>query len=552
MIYFPTGEEAGIIDRYTIEEIGVPQLVLMERAALHVAEVVAALIDNDDRYNNDDRFDDYRHRKESIRESNRKKVRILGIAESGNNGGDALAASRILKLKGYDVDVISIDGISKKSEAFNQQKILCEKAGIKIISLKNENFSLEKEINRYDYLIDGIFGVGLSREVSGVHKEVIEVINDSGIKVISVDIPSGVSADTGEILGAAVKADITVTFGYKKKGLLFNPGQDMAGRVIIGDIGFYPDKDSEILHYTYDRSDIKKLLPQRKNDSNKGTYGRVLIVAGSENISGAAFLAGNAAYRTGAGLVKIFTHENNRKAMETLLPEALLYFYKDFNDEAKNELEKSLNSCDTAVVGPGLSLDSNAHAIMDTIFEREVNPTLILDADAINIIAESKENKEKLKKLSNNNPLKRDVILTPHMLEMARFLADEDENPKEKVSYIKNNRSKVAINAAKDYHIILVLKDARTFVTDPYSERIYINTTGNSGMSTGGSGDTLTGIIAGLIAGGTSSDIAARLGVYLHGAAGDIARKKLGEHSVMARDIADNMGQVIKDISEGR
>ena len=189
---------------------------------------------------------------------------------------------------------------------------------------------------------------------------------------------------------------------------------------------------------------------------------------------------------------------------------------------------------------------------MDTIFEREVNPTLILDADAINIIAESKENKEKLKKLSNNNPLKRDVILTPHMLKMARFLADEDENPKEKVSYIKNNRSKVAINAAKDYHIILVLKDARTFVTDPYSERIYINTTGNSGMSTGGSGDTLTGIIAGLIAGGTSSDIAARLGVYLHGAAGDIARKKLGEHSVMARDIADNMGQVIKETSEGR
>ncbi len=548
MIYFPTGEEAGIIDRYTIEEIGVPQLVLMERAALHVADAVADLIDNDDRYNNDDRFDDHKHRKESIRESNRKKVRILGIAESGNNGGDALAASRILKLKGYDVDVISIEGISKKSEAFSQQKSLCEKAGIKIISLKNDDFSLEKEINKYDYLIDGIFGVGLSREVNGIHKEVIQAVNNADIKVISVDIPSGVSADTGEILGTAVKADITVTFGYKKKGLLFNPGQEMAGQVVIGDIGFYPDKDNEILHYTYDRRDVKNRLPVRKTDSNKGTYGRVLIVAGSENISGAAFLAGNAAYRTGAGLVKIFTHENNRKAMETLLPEALLYFYKDFDDEARQELENSLNWAGCAVVGPGLSLDDNARAIMDTLLNRRTNPKLILDADAINIIASSKENKEKLKNIAKEN----DVILTPHMLEMARFLADEDENLKEKVSYIKNNRSKVAINAAKDYHIILVLKDARTFVTDPDSEKIYINTTGNSGMSTGGSGDTLTGIIAGLIAGGVDCDNAARLGVYLHGAAGDIAKEKLGEHSVMARDIADNMGQVIKEISEGR
>lgn len=539
MIYYPIAEEAGIIDRYTIEEIGVPQMVLMERAALHVADAVGNLIEHESAAGFKDRLN-----KDIVN----KDKRIVAIAESGNNGGDAVAAARILKLKGFDVDIIHIDGISKKSEAFTYQLNLSKKAGIRIISLKDEINPRDELINKYDYLIDGIFGVGLSREVKGIHKDVIELMNKTKGKVISVDVPSGVSSDTGEILGAAVKADVTVTFGYIKKGLLFNPAQSLAGHIILGDIGFYPDKNSEILHYTYDRNDVKNRLPVRRNDSNKGTYGKVLIVAGSENISGAAFLAGNAAYRTGTGLVKVFTHENNRKALETMLPEALLYFYRDFDSEAKKELESSLDWASCAVVGPGLSLDSNARSIMDTLLNRKKNPGLILDADAINIISESKEKKELLKEVAK----KTDVILTPHLMEMARFIADGDEDLKEKISYIKNNRSKVAINAAKDYHIILVLKDARTFVTDPYSERIYINTTGNSGMSTGGSGDTLTGIIAGLIAGGTNGDIAARLGVYLHGAAGDIARKKLGEHSVMARDIADNMGQVIKEISEGR
>lgn len=539
MIYYPTAEEAGIIDRYTIEEIGVPQMVLMERAALHVADAVGNLIEHESAAGFKDRLN-----KDIVN----KDKRIVAIAESGNNGGDAVAAARILKLKGFDVDIIHIDGISKKSEAFTYQLNLSKKAGIRIISLKDEINPRDELINKYDYLIDGIFGVGLSREVKGIHKDVIELMNKTKGKVISVDVPSGVSSDTGEILGAAVKADVTVTFGYIKKGLLFNPAQSLAGHIILGDIGFYPDKNSEILHYTYDRNDVKNRLPVRRNDSNKGTYGKVLIVAGSENISGAAFLAGNAAYRTGTGLVKVFTHENNRKALETMLPEALLYFYRDFDSEAKKELESSLDWASCAVVGPGLSLDSNARSIMDTLLNRKKNPGLILDADAINIISESKEKKELLKEVAK----KTDVILTPHLMEMARFIADGDEDLKEKISYIKNNRSKVAINAAKDYHIILVLKDARTFVTDPDSEKIYINTTGNSGMSTGGSGDTLTGIIAGLIAGGVDCDNAARLGVYLHGAAGDIAKEKLGEHSVMARDIADNMGQVIKEISEGR
>ena len=544
MIYYPTAEEAGIIDRYTIEEIGVPQMVLMERAALHVADAVGNLIEHESAAGFKDRLNKDIVNKDIVN----KDKWIVAIAESGNNGGDAVAAARILKLKGFDVDIIHIDGISKRSEAFTYQLNLSKKAGIRIISLKDEINLRDELINKYDYLIDGIFGVGLSREVKGIHKDVIELMNKTKGKVISVDVPSGVSSDTGEILGAAVKADVTVTFGYIKKGLLFNPAQSLAGHIILGDIGFYPDKNSEILHYTYDRNDVKNRLPVRRNDSNKGTYGKVLIVAGSENISGAAFLAGNAAYRTGTGLVKVFTHENNRKALETMLPEALLYFYRDFDSEAKKELESSLDWASCAVVGPGLSLDSNARYIMDTLLNRKKNPGLILDADAINIISESKEKKELLKEVAK----KTDVILTPHLMEMARFIADGDEDLKEKISYIKNNRSKVAINAAKDYHIILVLKDARTFVTDPDSEKIYINTTGNSGMSTGGSGDTLTGIIAGLIAGGVDCDNAARLGVYLHGAAGDIAKEKLGEHSVMARDIADNMGQVIKEISEGR
>ncbi len=559
MVYYPTALEAGNIDKYTIEEIGIPQLVLMERAALAVTNETEKMLGFD------------------------KNKKVLAVVEAGNNGGDGLAASRILKLKGYNVDAFYINGISKKSEAFIKQLELAKKAGVNIFypvfdddndekiektkkllkaedeiektkklvktedeiekikkAEKLDQVNLDKIINDYHLIIDGIFGIGLSRPVTGPQLKAINTINASGKSVISVDIPSGVSADTGKILGEAIKADKTISFGYRKIGSLFEPGNSMSGQTIVADIGFYRDKEKEIKHFGYEAREIRNLLPARKNDSNKGSYGRVLIIAGSENISGAAYLSALAAYRTGAGLVKIITHENNRKMIQEMLPEALLYCYKDVNEALRSEIEKSLSWAEVLVLGPGLATDENAKKIVDLVTEKIKSDTkLIIDADAINILASKKE--------VFNDLYKKDisVIATPHMLEMARLLKDKDKDLKEIIEYIKNNRSKVAINAAKDYHITLVLKDARTFVANDNEEKIYVNTSGNSGMSTGGSGDVLTGVIAALIAAGAESVTAARLGVYLHGRAGDLVTKELGEHSLMARDIADYMGRAI-------
>lgn len=546
MVYYPTALEAGNIDKYTIEEIGIPQLVLMERAALAVTNETEKMLGFD------------------------KNKKVLAVVEAGNNGGDGLATSRILKLKGYNVDAFYINGISKKSEAFIKQLELAKKAGVnifypvfnddndekiektkKVVKAEDEidiikkaekldKVNLDKIINDYHLIIDGIFGIGLSRPVTGPQLKAINTINASGKSVISVDIPSGVSADTGKILGEAIKADKTISFGYRKIGSLFEPGNSMSGQTIVADIGFYRDKENEIKHFGYETKDIRSLLPARKNDSNKGSYGRVLIIAGSENISGAAYLSALAAYRTGAGLVKIITHENNRKMIQEMLPEALLYCYKDVNEALRSEIEKSLSWAEVLVLGPGLATDENAKKIVDLVTEKiKTDTKLIIDADAINILASKKE--------VFNDLYKKDisVIATPHMLEMARLLKDKDKDLKEIIEYIKNNRSKVAINAAKDYHITLVLKDARTFVANDNEEKIYVNTSGNSGMSTGGSGDVLTGVIAALIAAGLESVTAARLGVYLHGRAGDLVTKELGEHSLMARDIADYMGRAI-------
>lgn len=495
MRYIVTKKEMQAIDTYTINQIGIPSTVLMERAALQVVEEVERL--------------------------NSTKGRILVVVEGGNNGGDGLAVARILIQKGYVVDVYYIAGFSKVSEQFQIQK------GI----LSNIGVLLCERIPDKDYgvIVDGIFGVGLSRKVEGVHQSVIDTLNQmTGVK-IAVDIPSGIDATTGDILGTAFKADYTVTFGLKKLGMFFSDGIDYCGNIICKDIGFPRQAINAIEPkiYTYDRSDRYK-LPRRINNSNKGTYGKVAVIAGSKNMSGAAFLCGKAAYSTGVGLVKIYTHESNRTILQSQLPEAIMVTYEDYKG-ALSCIEDALKWATVIVVGPGLGVDSTSERMLYELLMNTDVP-LVIDADALNI-------------LSNNMELlgasSAPVIMTPHMKEMSRLI-------KKEVSAIAKDRFQIAKQFAKKIGVTLVLKDAKSIVTNG-EEQMFMSVDGNNGMSTGGSGDVLSGIIAGMLAGGLSLTDAAMMGTYIHCLAGDVAAEKKGKYAMLASDIIAGLGEVMRD-----
>lgn len=536
MRYLVTGKQAAEIDRYTIEEIGVPQLVLMERASLAVAEEAQRVV------------------------RDKKHDRILVVAESGNNGGDGVAAARILHQRGFRVDVWALKGIRKASDAYQKQAELAEKAGV--------SFTDEPHLESYRIVIDAIFGVGLTREVEGIQKEAVDRINaakedNPEMTVMAVDIPSGISSETGEILGAAVKADRTVTFGYEKVGMGF--AREYCGAVSVHEIGFFLP-DHGLLYNTYDRQDVQRLLPKRSPEGNKGSFGRVLVVAGSKDMSGAAFLAAEAAYRTGCGLVKVITHESNRPALQQLLPEALLHTYRE--EEKTFEIMEDIRWASVVILGPGIGQSEQAWTLTETVL-REATCPVIVDADAINLLS---EHTELLTETAGQRPL----ILTPHMLEMTRLVERTVHPERSAMEGLKRDRIRIAEQTAEAYRATVVLKDACTLVTEGSRDRIdaadppvhgrtwkersmsagtdgneertihgtYLNSTGNDAMAKGGSGDVLTGVIAGLIAQGLTPEQAARLGVHIHGLAGDAARKSRGRYGVIARDLIESLSEV--------
>ena len=542
MRYLVSGKQAAEIDRHTIEEVGVPQLVLMERAALAVAEETAALI------------------------KDRDHDRILVVAESGNNGGDGIAAARILHQRGYSVEVWLLEGLAKQSDAYKKQKELAKKAGVPFVDLSGEagaepgvktedesdvqtdaEYDVEigvqsgvRKGHQYSVIMDAIFGVGLTRDVTGVQAQAVTWINArraEGAKVVAVDIPTGLSSESGEVLGKAVTADRTVTFGFEKVGMLL--AKDAVGTVSIPEIGFFLPE--EFRYYTYDRTDVRRLLPSRSREGNKGSFGRVMVVAGSKDMSGAAYLAAEAAYRTGCGLVKVVTHESNRPALQQLLPEAIL---KTYGDGLPSEVyeksiltEQDMKWADVIILGPGIGTTETALQLTEQILRNAACP-VIVDADAINLLA---DHTKILEETAGSRPL----IMTPHMLEMTRLTEKSSHPVREALARLKKERIAIAEAAARMYGATVVLKDAATFVTEGTAGG-YLNSSGNDAMAKGGSGDVLTGVIAGLLAQGLAAPQAARLGVYLHGLAGDTARERLGAYSVIARDLLDSVPDVMR------
>ena len=494
MQYIVTKKEMQAIDAYTMDKIGIPSAVLMERAALSVVEEIERL--------------------------NVSHGRVLIVVEGGNNGGDGLAVGRILLERGYKVDIYYIGGFEKVSQGFQQQWSILHHMGVR--------FRKTIPNKEYAVIVDGIFGVGLSREVQGVQKKAIEAMNHMDAIKIAIDIPSGIDATTGEVLGAAFYADYTVTFGLKKLGMFFLDGIDACGAVICKPIGFPAQAVAHVkpMIYAYDNSDLDK-LPKRVNNSNKGTYGRVAVIAGSKNMSGAAFLCSKAAYSTGAGLVKIYTHESNRTILQSQLPEAVMMTYDDY-EGALACIEDALQWATVIVVGPGLGVDTVSERMLYELLMNAEVP-MVVDADALNI-------------LSNNIELLRtssvQIIMTPHMKEMSRLI----QRPVEEIA---KNRFAIAREFAKKMQVTLVLKDAKSIATNG-GQQTYMNLAGNNGMSTGGSGDVLAGIIAGMLAGGLTLADAARMGTYVHCRAGDLAAEHKGNYAMLASDIISYIGEVMR------
>lgn len=500
MRYLVNSEEMKRCDGNTINEFGMPSLVLMERAALAVYEELVSC-----------GFD---------------LSRVLVVCGSGNNGGDGFAIARLLHLSGKRVDVLFAGKPESLTEETQIQKKICENYGVNVGSNLN--------ISEYTSIVDALFGVGLSRNIEGRYAALIGDINRSGIPVLSVDIPSGISADSGHVMGTAVKAAKTVTFAFEKIGHILYPGSEYCGElklcaIGIDDRGFMGQVPGA---FTWEESDIPKLLPERKAYSNKGTYGRGLLAAGSRDMAGAACLAGKAAYKTGTGLVRIYSEDCNRQILQTLLPEAVLTSYRKGEEGAA--LADALQWADACAVGPGLSVSSEKLEILQTIIRSGDIPA-VLDADALNLLSVHMELLE-----GHRQPL----ILTPHIGEMARLTGIKKEE-------LILDLPGYCLDFARKNNVVCVLKDARTVVSDGKS--IYINTSGNDGMAAGGSGDVLCGLILGLLAQGIPPFRAATAGVYLHGLAGDDARRRCGARGMLAGDIAESVGAVMSwDTEDGR
>lgn len=493
MKYLSDADEAKKIDYISSDVYMVPPEILMERAAYDIAGVII--------------------------EDNAEDAEILAVCGRGNNGGDAICAVRILFEKGYNARVYLSCDYDELSELSALQYDIAKASGVIFTDIL--------DADKYDIIIDGLFGVGLNRPVSGICHTIIKQINASKALVYAVDVPSGINATSGNVMGIAVNAYATVTFGLMKTGLMLPPGNEYSGIIHISASAF-PKKaieDCHIRKFYFEKEDLK-LLPERYSDSNKGTYGRVLVIAGSYGMSGAAALSAKACYRSGCGLVRILTCEANRVILQQNVPEAIISCYGDDVNAHEDDIIDMLDWADSVVIGPGIGKGQSAKELLDIVISHAASP-VVFDADALNIMA---------KRGDDPRALLENAVITPHLKEMSGLCGIE-------INGILKDMPGFADKYAKD-GLVLVLKNSRTVVSD--GERLYVNASGNDGMATAGSGDVLTGVIAAFLAQGLERFMAAALGVYVHGLAGDCAAIKCGRYAMMASDIIDSLGEILK------
>lgn len=434
----------------------------------------------------------------------------------GNNGGDGLVLARLLSQKGFEVNLYS-------SFEYNELGEFCKIAYDKLDGLNINHKNINDKIDD-GVIIDAIFGISLVGAPKDDVKVIIDKINSLDNKVVSIDIPSGLSCDNGKTRGSFIKADYTYTLALDKVGLNVYPGKEISGKVSVLDIGI-PTKATQMLKFNIYKTDneiVNTYLPKRKPDSHKGTYGTVGIIGGRKGMTGSICMAANAALRSGAGLCYIFVSDDIFDVVSSKVNEAIVV--------KESELSDYLNKLDVIAIGMGYSQNSNSKHIIKMVMQK-FKKTVIIDADGINILSQNK------KYISSKEC---SLILTPHPGEFSRLTDITIEE-------INNNRIYLTEKYAKEYNCTLLLKGASTVISSNKGE-VRINPTGNSGMATAGSGDVLSGIIAGLSAQGADNYNAASIGAYIHGLSGDISAMENTEYSVIATDIINNISKAFKKI----
>jgi len=511
-----SGQEIKEIDRRAMDSYGISGLILMENAGLKIFQKIKEI------------YPDL------------KSKRVVILSGAGNNGGDSFVVARHLHNYGTKVKVLLLTSPNKFREEAKINWEIINKMGLDITIIEDSKDELlEKYLREAHLLVDGILGTGLRGPAKGLAAEVITLVNQLQKEVVAIDIPSGLEADLTIIKGPCIKANFTITLGLPKIGLLFYPGADYAGKILVEDIGIPRELlESESLKLNILEEEIvKRLLPPRPVYGHKGTFGKVLLLAGSKGMTGAAYLASSAAIRSGAGLVYLGIPESLNPVMEMKLTEVITIPLKEtvvqsLGDEAAEEIITSLPSYSVLGIGPGLSRHPETQRLVRRIIEKSTLP-LVVDADALYAL---REDTDLLKK--TNSP----VIITPHPGELANLLNKD-------IKYILENQMEVAREVAHQFGIVVVLKGARTIIVEEKGEG-YINISDNSGMATAGSGDVLTGIICGLIAQGTNPFSAAIIGVYIHSVAGNIARRLKGERGMIASDILDQVPQAFLSLNK--
>jgi NAD(P)H-hydrate epimerase len=503
-------------DRRTIESAGVPSLMLMEAAGRHVASVIEAAFP-------------------ALASS-----RVAVVCGRGNNGGDGFVVARRLAERGVAV-VVCLAGrkAEVKGDALTNLTALGNR-GIAVAEVVDAPSwsSVRERVIASDVIVDALFGTGLGHPLGGFLAGLVEDLNAAGKPIVSIDLPSGLSADTSEVIGPAVRATITVTLGALKVPLVLPPASALAGRVEIADIGIPPDVIASLPEPCVEMSTaaaLRPLIKPRKPDAHKGDFGHVLVVAGSRGKTGAAYLSAMGALRSGAGLVTIATPASCVPIVAALGAEFMTLPLAETVDGmvAHDALDAALAAdVDVMAVGPGLGRSRSTAAFVHGILERAEVP-LVLDADALNACAEP------------GAPLRgrpdRPVIVTPHPGEMARLLGTS-------AAIVQCRRLESAKALAADRHLHVILKGRRTIIAAP-GGLTTINSTGNPGMATGGTGDVLTGMVAAWLAVLGDPAEAARLAAYLHGHAGDLAAASVGEVALVAGDILAHLGRAVLDLA---
>ncbi len=504
-----TAEEMQAVDRYTIDTLNLIGRVLMENAG---RAVFAAI------------------REHWAPLAGKRAVVLCG---KGNNGGDGFVVARYLQNAGVacEICLVGATGDVRGDAAANY--LILTRLGYTVQEF--QAIEAMPDLHQADFIVDALLGTGVRGPLQGLMAQIVTRINDSGRPVIAIDLPTGMNADTGEVAGPCVKAQLTVTIGCCKQGLLFSPAREHAGEVIVAEVGF-PDaafqrvaeeKNNKLATFLLAPEVLSNWLPRRPPHAFKNRVGQILVIAGSAGFGGAARMTAVSALRAGAGLVVLAAPSSLLPSLEAATAEVIKLPLLEENGAvsaaAIEQLQNRLQWAEVIAIGPGLGTTEGTKRVVKHILA-EYSGTIVLDADALNILA---GHQESIRRAAGK------IILTPHPGELSRLTGANK-------MAIATNPVAVARQTAEELGQVLILKGAPTVIASPTGE-VFINSTGNAGMATGGSGDVLTGIIAGLAGQHLDPLRAALLGVYVHGLAGDLARDKLGEWSMLAGDIMEQL-----------